>query len=134
MIVYTDGSCIKNKYGGWAFCIVGEEEDTIVCGGENDTTNNRMELTAVIEVLKYIKIYNYPLTIYTDSQLTMYCAMGKWKRNKNKDLWEEYDKSSKDFNIKFEWVKAHNNDYYNELVDKNAYEQATEISKKQSMI
>ena len=117
MLIYTDGSCIRNKYGGWAFCIVGKTEDIIVCDSHIDTTNNRMELTAVIEALDFIEDKSLTYTINTDSQLTMNCALGKWKRKANKDLWKQFDIVSKGFNLKWKWVKAHNGDYYNEIVD-----------------
>lgn len=129
MLVYTDGSCLKNKNGGWAFCIVGEEEDVIVSCGEKETTNNRMELTAVIEALNYIKV-NYKITsckIKTDSKLTMNCGKKLWKRNKNIDLWKIFDNLYKDIKINWEWVKAHNGDYYNEIVDNAAREAAKNI-------
>lgn len=122
-IVYTDGSCNPNPgRGGWAHLTLSSDEDPRewhVYGGESDTTNNRMELTAVIEALRF-----HPdkkdFVIYTDSQLTMKCAEGEWKRNKNLDLWEEYDKVSKGKKITFKKVKAHSGDKYNELVDKLA--------------
>ena len=82
-----------------------------------------MELKAVIEALECIKI-NQKCLIYSDSKLTINCAIGKWKRNANLDLWLKYDNISKNKNIKFEWVKAHNGDKYNEIVDKLAYNEA----------
>jgi ribonuclease HI len=121
--IYTDGSCIKTK-GGWAFCILEEDgSEYYFCGCDSNTTNNKMELTAVIEALECIKI-NQKCLIYSDSQLTINCAVGKWKRNANLDLWLKYDNISKNKNIKFEWVKAHNGDKYNEIVDKLAYNEA----------
>lgn len=131
MLVYTDGSCIGNNNGGWCFLIVdyNDEEDLVCSGGENQTTNNRMELTAVIEALKYI--YEESLSteccIITDSQLTMNCGMRKWKRNKNLDLWREFDGYDKKIDIKWKWVKAHNGDHYNEIVDQQARERARKL-------
>lgn len=127
-VIYTDGSCNPNPgFGGWAHITINPDDDNKewhVCGGERDTTNNRMELMAVIEALRF-----HPdkkdFVIYTDSQLTMKCAQGEWKRNKNTDLWEEYDKLSRGKRIEFKKVKAHskaetNENKYNELVDKLA--------------
>jgi len=130
MLVFTDGSCLKNNNGGWAFCIVDEKEDILVSCGETNTTNNRMELTAVIEALKYLK-ENFDVStcvVKTDSQLTMNCGQKKWKRNKNIDLWEIFDKLNSSIHIQWEWVKAHNGNHYNELVDKSAKKEAESLT------
>lgn len=125
--IYTDGSCLNNPSGpsGWAFCLLEDGEEWFVCGGEPSSTNNRMELQAVIESLKFAQNQKY--TIYTDSKLTMNCALGKWKRNANLDLWKEYNEVSKNKELKWEWVKAHNGDEYNELVDKLSRNEAKNI-------
>jgi ribonuclease HI len=86
-----------------------------------------MELKAVIEVLKVIDT-EIEYKIFSDSQLTINCAIGKWKRKANLDLWSEYDKYIKDKKVVFEWVKAHNGNKYNEMVDKIAYNEAKKIS------
>jgi len=118
--IYTDGSCCPNPgKGGWAFIALTSPE-IVRHGMEEVTTNNKMELTAVIQALKTFPTEN--LHIYTDSQLTMKCATNEWKRNKNKDLWKIFDSvtNTKKRQITFEWVKAHNGDKYNEKVDKLA--------------
>jgi ribonuclease HI len=124
--IYTDGSCLSNPNGpgGWAFCFI-EDDGFLLCnsGSEKSTTNNRMELKAIIESLKFINNSD-EYKIFTDSQLCINCATGKWKRNKNLDLWKEYDNQIKNKNIKFHWVKGHNGNKYNELVDKIAYDEA----------
>ena len=126
--VYTDGSCLPNGVGGWGFIIlpspITNYTEYQVCGAHDDTTNNRMELQAVIEALSF-EIPNltqkpFSFKIYTDSKLTMNCAKGDWKRKANLDLWTIYDSVSKGKRIEWEWVKAHNNDHYNEQVDKLA--------------
>jgi ribonuclease HI len=83
------------------------------------TTNNKMELTAVIEALKMYS-QNINFHIFSDSLYVINCAQGKWKRKANLDFWGEYDKVSRGKNIIFEWVKGHNGDKYNEMVDKLA--------------
>ena len=131
MILYTDGSCdYKTQKGGYG--IVGyldskstDNEFTIkkfhLNGTEEYTTNNRMELTAVLEGVKYFfktyQINNFD--IYSDSKLTINCAKKEWRRNKNIDLWEEYDELINNNNIKvnFIWVKAHNGNINNEEAD-----------------
>lgn len=66
-------------------------------------------------------------TVYSDSKLTINCANGTWNRKANLDLWKEYDIVSKK-KKSFQWVKAHNGDYYNEIVDKMAFNEAKKIN------
>ena len=124
MSIYTDGSCLKNPggKGGWAFVLLENDEEIYVSGGESSTTNNRMELVAVIEALKFVKNNNY--NIFSDSKLTINCAQNIWKRKANLDLWQEYDSVSKNKKIIWYWVRSHNGNKYNELVDKLAKEEA----------
>jgi len=108
--IYTDGSCLKNYGGGpggWAFVMLIDNDEYQVSGGDRNTTNNRMELQAVIEALSFNEtIYSYK--IYTDSKLILHCAKREWKRKANLDLWEIFDRVSKGKDIEWEWVKAHN--------------------------
>lgn len=118
--IYTDGSCMPNPGpGGWGFISLQPSAEYHVSGGEAKSTNNRMELVAVIEAIDFHPDYK-ELTIYSDSLLTINCAQGLWKRKKNRDLWAEFDQVSKGKKITFKKVKAHNGDHYNELVDKLA--------------
>jgi ribonuclease HI len=119
-IVYTDGSCDPNPgAGGWGFISLDPAGDWHVNGGEAKSTNNRMELMAIIEALRF-HANETVITIRTDSQLCMNCAKGLWKRKKNKDLWAIYDTVSKNIEIVWEKVKAHSGDKYNDLVDELA--------------
>lgn len=122
--IYTDGSCLKNPGGpgGWAFALIENNEVLCICGGEKSTTNNRMEMKAVIEALKFVQNTEY--TIYTDSKLVMNCAQRIWRRKANQDLWDEYDIASTEKKLQWEWVRGHSGDEYNELVDKLAKEEA----------
>lgn len=117
--IYTDGSCNPNPgVGGWAFISIGPKYEYHVSGREEESTNNRMELTAIIEAIQFHK--EKDLTIHTDSQLIMNCAQGKWKRKTNKDLWDKYDKVSSGKVITYKKVLAHSGNKYNELVDELA--------------
>ena len=128
--IYTDGSCLSNPGpGGWATCLIEDGSEYYFSGGDKLSTNNRMELTAIIEALSSIK-KGVECVLYTDSQLSINCATGKWKRKANTDLWEEYDKVSKGKDITFKWVKAHNGNKYNEIVDSIAYKEARKRRKK----
>ena len=127
--IYTDGSCISNPNGpgGWAIAIIEDDGYEYYFSDKNScTTNNRMELTAVIEAVSSIK-EKQECIIYSDSQLIINCATGKWKRKANLELWKEYDTFSKNKTINFEWVKAHNGNKYNEIVDKLAYTEAKSV-------
>ena len=114
-IIFTDGSC-RNRKGGWAFVVIHDRYEIHWSDKANDTTNNRMELTAVIEALK--TLHNEECTVYSDSQWVINCAEGRWKRNKNLDLWEEYEiQRGRQRKVEFEWVKGHSTNEYNNLCD-----------------
>jgi len=120
VIIYTDGSCIPNPgKGGWAYIAFYKDSQIIDSSSNCYTTNNIMEMTSVIEALK--KFYSEKkIKIITDSTYVINCAQGKWKRNKNIELWKQYDIVSKNKQIVFEWVKGHSGDKYNDMVDKIA--------------
>jgi ribonuclease HI len=133
-IIYTDGACSGNPgKGGWAAVIINKTNEKIISGSENLTTNNRMELTAVIKALELTITNN--VTVFTDSKYVkdgIESWINNWKKNgwktaskepvKNKDLWEVLDQLKENKNIKWEWVKGHSNDKYNNLVDEKARE------------
>lgn len=125
--IYTDGSCVPNPgKGGWAYIALLGDEEISLYSGEKYTTNNKMEMKAVIEPLKTFKEYK-KFHIFSDSLYVINCAQGIWKRKANLDLWTEYDKLSKGKDILFEWVKGHNGDKYNEMVDKLAKRGSREV-------
>ena len=128
--IYTDGSCLENPgNGGWAAIINDNGNIKKICGSEKNTTNNRMELIAPINALKKID-QNNKIEIYTDSK---YVKLGitewihKWTKNnwqtskkedvKNKELWVELYELTKNFEIKWAWIKAHSGHPLNEEVD-----------------
>ena len=129
-IVYTDGSCIPNPgSGGWAYEIRNSMDEIIdsSSGFDKNTTNNRMELTAVIKSLQsdYIK-NNSVVTIKSDSQLIIHTMNKNWKKKENIDLWNDLDeyKRSKNLRCEWEWVKAHAGIEGNENVDQKANQEA----------
>ena len=127
--IFTDGSCLKNPGGpgGWAFTILENGEQWTLSGGDSNTTNNRMELIAVIEALDFAQGNEY--IIHTDSELTMKCALGVYKRKANKDLWNEYERALQGRKLHWVWVKAHNGNYLNEYVDRIARKEAELLKK-----
>ena len=128
--IYTDGACSGNPGpGGWGVFIENSGSVTELSGRDENTTNNRMELKAVIEALKFFTI-NSKLTIHTDSKYVMDGASRwiiNWKKNnwktaqkkdvKNKDLWIELDNLLNCHDVNWVWVKGHDGIYGNERAD-----------------
>ena len=129
--IYTDGACSGNPgTGGWGVVILENNKDAILLNGGNDnTTNNRMELQAAIEALKYFKDQQ-DIIIVTDSKYVkdgIQSWIKNWKKNgwktatkkpvKNKELWIELDDLITKHNISWEWVKGHAGNKHNEQAD-----------------
>ena len=132
--IYTDGSCLGNPGpGGWAAIILDKEDRTEIAGGEKDTTNNRMEMMAVIEALKHLhtkhkdNLTKQQIHFYIDSNLIVQTLNSGWKKKKNQDLWAEIEKLTAWLNIKWEWVKAHHKDEQNNKVDELAFKEAKKL-------
>ena len=130
--VYTDGACSGNPGpGGWGAILIYKGVEKELSGGEADTTNNRMELTAVIRALEILK-EPCAVDVYTDSQyisraltegwLKKWKAAGFTKKGglKNADLWKELDALLGRHDVKFHWVKGHAENEYNNRCDKMA--------------
>lgn len=139
--IYTDGSCLGNPGpGGWGAIILEDGVDKPIdkiSGNESDTTNNRMEMTAVIEALRYIhenNLQTYYIKIYSDSNLIVKTINEGWKRKANLDLWEEIDSLNEEIEADYIWVKGHNNLKWNEAVDKLAMQCAIKAQKSTSKI
>ena len=129
--IFTDGACSGNPgIGGWGVVILINDNDPIFLnGGEIQTTNNRMELTATIKALKHFKKYQL-ITLITDSKYVkdgIESWIANWKKNgwktaskkpvKNKELWLELDSQITKHKITWKWVKGHAGDKYNERAD-----------------
>ena len=128
--IYTDGSCLGNPgFGGWGVIILDGEKEIILSGGQENTTNNRMELTAIIESLRWIKSYciDTEVQIFSDSNLYISSITKNWKRKKNLDLWEEFDRLYRGLSIEWSWVKGHSTNRYNNKVDKIALKEAEKM-------
>lgn len=124
---YTDGaySSVRDQGGIGIIFLKNGEEVLRYSNMYKGTSNNQMELGAIIIALRMIKGKIDSLTIYTDSQYCIGCATLGWKRKKNKIMWTEFDKQYKRVkqlcpNIQFVHVKGHNGEKYNEIVDKLA--------------
>jgi len=135
VVIWTDGACSGNPGpGGWGAVLTYGEHKKELCGGEADTTNNRMELTAAITALETLKRPS-AVEIHTDSQYLRGGIMGwlaGWKRNgwrtadkkpvKNVDLWQRLDAAVATHTIDWKWVKGHAGNPMNERADRLANE------------
>tara|TARA_Y100000996_G_C22496127_1_gene632370 strand:+ start:692 stop:1126 length:435 start_codon:yes stop_codon:yes gene_type:complete len=134
--VYTDGACSGNPgIGGWgAIILIDDKKPIYLKGGSQDTTNNKMELTAAIQSLKYFSISS-EIEIYTDSKYVkngIESWINNWKKNgwktsskkivKNQDLWLELDKQISFHKVNWQWIKGHAGNLYNEKADSLARE------------
>jgi len=132
--IYTDGACIPNPgRGGWGIVAYNSTGDRVYedWGGRAQTTNNIMELTAIVEALRYLK--GQEAIVYSDSQ---YCVNGlnewrhRWKKNywrkgknansapiANAELWQELDALAITSKATFKWIRGHNGNAGNERAD-----------------
>ncbi|MEM7589153.1 MAG: ribonuclease HI [Myxococcota bacterium] len=151
--IYCDGSCLTNPGpGGWAALLIWKPaadcasqhnkkaNRKLLCGNEQDTTNNRMELTAAIEGLLALK-RPCDVHLFCDSQYVvrgMNEWIGSWQKRhwktaggkpvENQDLWQKLLQASQPHNVVWSWVKAHAGNALNEYVDEQARAQAHLVS------
>lgn len=121
IIIYTDGSCLSNPGpGGWGAIIlrknVGPER---LSGGDPQTTNNRMEMTAAIKGLEATP-KGTAVAINSDSQYLINTMTLNWKRRKNHDLWQQLDSLSDSRYVTWFWVRGHDGDRWNTEADQLA--------------
>lgn len=139
--IYTDGACSGNPGpGGWAAIVIDGKDQHILKGNEKLTTNNKMELKAFIEAIKFYKenfdFLKFYLEIYSDSKYLVDGVkywLPNWKRRKwktanndpvkNIEYWQEIDEIIAGLSFELYWVKGHAKNKFNELVDKIAVEQ-----------
>jgi ribonuclease HI len=128
--IYSDGACKGNPGpGGWGALLVSGGRERELFGGEAHTTNNRMELLAVIRALEALTRH-CEIDLYTDSQYVkngIETWIHGWKRNgwktadkkpvKNADLWHELDALAKQHTVRWHWVRGHNDHPGNERAD-----------------
>ena len=132
VIAYTDGGCRGNPGpGAWAYVLINPRNKLAqeAAGGEQPTTNNRMELQAVLEALRALNKPQLKILIRSDSKYTIDCCstwMSGWKKRgwtrkggelKNVDILKELDQALQQHRVTFEWVKGHAGEAGNEHVD-----------------
>lgn len=138
IVIYCDGACSGNQYdqnrGGWGAVLLYNMKQKEIFGGEKNTTNNRMELTACIRALEELKRTDLPVEVYSDSAYMVNCFHQKWyvkwqKNNwknskkepvENKDLWVRLLSLVEQLDVTFFKVKGHANIPLNELADRLA--------------
>jgi ribonuclease HI len=139
--IYTDGGCRGNPgVGGWGVLLQYNGKQKTLKGNSKLTTNNQMELTAIIKALQSLKKNTVAIDLWTDSK---YAIDGinnwiqNWKKNnwktaakkdvKNKELWQELDALHEKFTINWHWVKGHSGNAGNEIVDSLANQAMDEL-------
>ena len=132
IVAYTDGSSLGNPGPGGFGCILLETEKKVkkeISQGFRLTTNNRMELLAVITALETLKFTNTEITIVTDSKYVVDAVEKRWvfgwvqknfKGKKNADLWKRFLEVYKIHRVKFQWIKGHAGHHWSEEADKLA--------------
>lgn len=133
ILIYTDGACRGNPGpGGWGVWLQSDGKEKEIYGGQQETTNNRMELTAAIRGLAALRL-DCKVLLYTDSQyvrkgITEWITQWKqrgWKTStkkpvKNADLWRELDEAVASHQVEWHWVKGHSGNPGNERADELA--------------
>jgi cyclic pyranopterin phosphate synthase len=128
--IYTDGSCIGNPgQGGWAGLIIDDQKiETEISGFDLNTTNNRMELLAVIKSIEKIEDGS-AINLYSDSQYVINSITKNWKKEKNVDLWNELEKVLVNKSVQWFWVRGHSDNEFNNRVDRLARNTSKQIPK-----
>lgn len=141
VVIYTDGACSGNPGpGGWGSILMYKDNKKEISGGKKDTTNNVMELTAVIEALKLLK-FKCKVSVYSDSAYVVNAFNQKWiygwMKNgwknaskepvKNKELWQELYELTKVHEVNFIKVKGHSDNEYNNRCDEMARNAITSL-------
>lgn len=135
LLIYTDGAARGNPGpGGYGIVLIWGDKQKEISAGYRLTTNNRMELMAVIVALESLNKQGIPVTIYTDSKYIVDTVQKGWLDNwirtqfkggkKNKDLWLRYHAIALQFHVRFVWVKGHADNKYNNRCDELATQAA----------
>jgi len=126
--IYTDGSCQGNPGpGGWAAIIDENGVNRSLSGHEDNTTNNRMEILAVVKGLEAVP-QSSDVTVYSDSQYVVNTMTRGWKRNANQDLWVLLDTVAGERRVQWKWVRGHAGNPGNEEANALAYKRMASLA------
>ena len=141
--IFTDGACSGNPGpGGWGALICNGENENELTGGAEETTNNRMELLAVIVGLELLKEAPVKVTVFTDSKYVCDAVEKKWvsrwekegfKKQKNQDLWKRFLNVSRKHKVQIKWIKGHNQHPQNERCDALAVAASKQQNQKEDL-
>ena len=124
IVIHTDGACKGNPGpGGWGAVIEQNGSQLQISGSEPQTTNNRMEMTAVIKGLEAVDS-SVKVLISSDSTYVINTMTKGWKRKVNHDLWDQLDRLVRSHDVSWRWVRGHSGDRGNELADALATKEA----------
>ncbi len=124
IVIHTDGACKGNPGpGGWGTVIEQNGSQQKLSGSEPQTTNNRMEMTAVIKGLEAVDP-TAKVLISSDSTYVINTMTKGWKRKVNHDLWDQLDRLVRSHDVSWRWVRGHSGDRGNELADELATKEA----------
>lgn len=142
--IYTDGACSGNPGpGGWGAVLLWGDHHKEIYGGEPETTNQRMEIKAVIEALKAVKVKGWDISVHSDSAYVVNAFQQKWLDNwqkngwknskkepvANQDLWQELLSLTRNNRVQLKKVKGHAGDEWNERCDELARQGIKEMGK-----
>ncbi len=139
--IYTDGSCLRNPGNGGYCALLQKFKDgkkvteVSLVGNQKDTTNNRMEMMAILKALIFLNVKGIKkskVELYSDSRLVINTMSKGWKKKANLDIWQEIDIANASClangnTLSWNWVKAHNNHPENEYCDTEARNKAMEL-------
>lgn len=127
--IYTDGSCLGNPGpGGWAAIVLKGSTKQVISGKDPSTTNNRMEIFAIIKGLEAIP-ENSVVSVFSDSLYVVNTMTKNWKRKANQDLWAVLDGLVNSRTVTWQWIKGHSGHPYNEEADSEARKQIKQRGK-----
>ena len=126
--LYTDGACIGNPGpGGWGAVLLRNGQITEISGNQPGTTNNQMEITAVIKGLSLLPA-GEAVCVVSDSTYVINTMTKGWKRNANRPLWEELDVAVNQREVTWRWVKGHSGNLHNDIADRLAHDAARDLA------
>jgi ribonuclease HI len=128
--ICTDGACRPNPGpGAWAAVLEAGGHEEVISGRVENTTNQRMELYAIVEALHALTTYGCSVTVVSDSQYALRVCSGQWSAKSNRALVSEAQRLAARHNVSWEWVRAHSGHAGNERAHREANRQLNEVDR-----